>query len=443
MGSIGETLAFLLSQVESVAKDGWDPEAERKIDGSLWRRASAFSTLFGTRLVRRIPRVDPPIYCCSPRADPDGDDVCNREAINAQQAQESALAFLSQRRGADVTIEELAKFAGPTGARVFGFQDGVAYCSCPAFYHPRRCLRTIGLHIFLGKVEVPGWLDETRLSLAARGNKPKAPGRGAVPLKADEKDLRIARLEATARRMTDQKSKRGAKRMATPPAPSWKPARRLRAKTSQQSTHTKACEAAAPAKPPRTTEEVVALPVADADDEQRSLQNAIALVADLEMLESDPGVGKGDVELPVGSPRLAKELLVAENGRRFTLCCLAARGPVAWAAVARKPDGTPVRLEQLIAEDDSARSFLLTELLAAGMPGERVGELVLGSYAEAKDFVFFAAAMGGAIGVVPPVAGQDVQKERFFGNGPLRLQVQLYYLPGNQSPHYKLLQSWF
>ena len=187
----------------------------------------------------------------------------------------------------------------------------------------------------------------------------------------------------------------------------------------------------------------MALPVADADDEQRSLQNAIALVADLEMLESDPGVGKGDVELPVGSPRLAKELLVAANGRCFTLCCIAAKDLVAWAAVARKPDGTPMRLEQLIAEDGSARSFLLTELLAAGVPGERVGELVLGSYAEAKDFVFFAAAMGGAIGVVPPVAGQDVQKERFFGNGPLRLQVQLYYLPGNQSPRYKLLQSWF
>ena len=33
------------------------------------------------------------------------------------------------------------------------------------------------------------------------GNKPKAPGRGAVPLKANAKDLRIAQLEAQLRRM--------------------------------------------------------------------------------------------------------------------------------------------------------------------------------------------------------------------------------------------------
>ena len=100
-----------------------------------------------------------------------------------------------------------------------------------------------------------------------------------------------------------------------------------------------------------------------------------------------------------------------------------------------------MRLPDLVAEDDKARSFLLSEVFAAGMPGGRVGELVLGEYAEPKDFAFFAAAMGGAIGVVPP-AGQDAQGERFFGSGPLLMHVQLYFLPTDQAPHYKLLQSW-
>ena len=98
-------------------------------------------------------------------------------------------------------------------------------------------------------------------------------------------------------------------------------------------------------------------------------------------------------------------------------------------------------MADLVAEDDNARRFLLSDVLGAGMPGERVGELVLGEYAESKDFVFFAAAMGGTIGVVPP-AGHDVQGERLFGNGPLLMQVQLYYLPTDSAPHYKLLQSW-
>ena len=439
VGSVGETLAFLLSQVESVSRDKWDPEAARKIDESLWRRAVAFSTLFGSPHIRKVPGSSQPTYCCAPRADPSSDDVCSRVDISQSYAEAMVRAFMSQHAGAETSTEELAKFTGPSGARVFGFKGVTAYCSCPAFYHPRRCFHTIGLQIFLGKIEIPDWLDATPLSLAARGNKPRAPGRGAVPLKADEKDLRIARLEATIRKMASQESrsagkKQGAGSMVALPEPLWTPKRRLHSKTSAE-VHMQALSAGLEAGAPPSAPDTV-----DAD-ERRRLQNALALAANLEMLENDPGVGQNEADLPVKMPHLREELLVAANGRCFTLCCLAAKDPTAWSRVDRKPDGTPARLADLVAEDDNARRFLLSDVLGAGMPGERVGELVLGEYAESKDFVFFAAAMGGAIGVVPP-AGQDAQGERFFGNGPLLMQVQLYYLPTDSAPHYKLLQSW-
>ena len=93
-------------------------------------------------------------------------------------------------------------------------------------------------------------------------------------------------------------------------------------------------------------------------------------------------------------------------------------------------------------EDEWAREFLLTKVLEAGMPEERVADLVMGSYAEAKDLAFFAKAIGGSIGVEPPPAEQGVQSTTHYGGGPLMLKVGLYYMDGNNEPHYKLLQSW-
>ena len=197
-----------------------------------------------------------------------------------------------------------------------------------------------------------------------------------------------------------------------------------------------------PAPPPPEAAEVADPPLIDAA-EQRRLQNALALVANLDMLESDPSIGKDEVEFPAKQPRLEKELLVAANGRCFTLSCIAALATEEWAKVARKPHGTPVSLEQLVAEDDKARNFLLTKVLDAGMPSDRIGELLHGEYAEAHDFPFFASAMGGSIGVTPTAGDRAVQGVRYYGNGPLRMQVQLYYLHATSSPHYKLMQSWW
>eukprot|EP00969_Alexandrium_andersonii_P181859 8036965-Alexandrium_andersonii.AAC.1 len=47
-----------------------------------------------------------------------------------------------------------------------------------------------------GKMNVPETIDATPVSLAQRGNKRKVPGWGAVPMQPDEKDKRIAELEA-------------------------------------------------------------------------------------------------------------------------------------------------------------------------------------------------------------------------------------------------------
>ena len=165
VGSVGETMDFLLSQVEVVSKDAWDPNAIRKIDAALWRRAAAFSTLLNTPKVRKSVCEGQTIYCCSPRTDPESDDVCDRLLLSVQHAVAMVNAFTAQRKGARTTLEELTKFAGPVGARVFGFQGGVAFCSCPAFCHPHRCVHTLGLEIFQGKKTMPEWLDDTQVSL--------------------------------------------------------------------------------------------------------------------------------------------------------------------------------------------------------------------------------------------------------------------------------------
>ena len=152
--------------------------------------------------------------------------------------------------------------------------------------------------------------------------------------------------------------------------------------------------------------------------------------------------GKSNSDPPVNPPRLNDEIEVAPNGRCFTNCCLAAVAPENWMDVARKPDGSSADLQKLIEEDDQARICLLTLVCTAGMPGARVGELVQGAYAEASDFDYFAVALGGCICVVPPV-GDTSNGIRYFGAGPLTMKVQLYYLHGCASPHFKLLQTCY
>ena len=94
--------------------------------------------------------------------------------------------------------------------------------------------------------------------------------------------------------------------------------------------------------------------------------------------------------------------MVAPNGRCLANCCIAATCPENWQAAIRKADGTAASQTRSVQEDEWAREFLLTEVLEAGMPEERVADLVMGSFGEAKDLAFFAKAIGGSIGVEPP-----------------------------------------
>ena len=139
-------------------------------------------------------------------------------------------------RGKATTAKQLAKFTGSEGCRVFGILNQVAFCTCPAFYHPRRCFHTLGLEIYLGKVKPPEELDTTPVGLAARGNKPKAPGRYAVPLRSDAKDIRIAQLEAQLRKLRRQDAtlplQQTPMTSRAPAAP--QPTRRIRRKTVDQ-----------------------------------------------------------------------------------------------------------------------------------------------------------------------------------------------------------------
>ena len=109
-------------------------------------------------------------------------------------------------------MSELLSFAGDSGVRIFGYHGDASFCTCPAFYAHRQCFHIKGLQVFIGIATPAEALDATPVAIAARGNKPKAPGRGAVPLRADQKDVRLAHLEAQLRKLTSPKSQAAKKR---------------------------------------------------------------------------------------------------------------------------------------------------------------------------------------------------------------------------------------
>ena len=389
-------------------------------------------------------------YCCKPRLEPDGDDVCNRDSMPAKSAAALAGAFAAQLEGKSTTVKELERFTGPLGARIFGFQGQIAFCTCPSYPAARRCFHTLGLSLHLGKVELPESLDPTLLAAVSRtGAKRKAPGRGAVPLMADQKDLRIAQLEAQVRRMERQqgrvvvgsacKKKPAGATASQDPAPtavrSSEALRRCRSKRAPPEAEVQAREMREQQKLLETQEDAEAR-------ELREQQNAVALVQDQLFMESDPTIGKLERTPPINPPRLDQELLVAANGRCLANCFVAAQSPEAWMQVPRKSDGTAAELEQVVKEDEWARDFLLNHVLAAGMPGDRVAKLLQGEYAEAEDIPHFAKAIAGSVGVVPPPGEGHLQGLRYYGDGPLKVKVGLYYLEGKTRPHYKLIQSW-
>ena len=133
---------------------------------------------------------------------------------------------------------------------------------------------------------------------------------------------------------------------------------------------------------------------------------------------------------------------MAANGRCLTNCFSAAANPEDWQQAPRKPDRTAADLARLVQEDDWARDFLLTKALDAGMPGDRVAQLLQGEYAEAVDIPHFAKAVGGCIGVVPPAGESGEQSTRYYGERPLKVKVGLYSSQNKKSPHYKVFQSW-
>ena len=428
VGSVGETLAFLLQQVEHVSNNAFDSQAVRPIGEALWQRAMDFKQLFKTNKIRDVPHGTGTHYCCAPRSDPDDGNVCDREDMSRLHASELVAAFVAQLQGSETTIEKLVRFAGPSGARIFGFKNAVAFCTCPAFPGPRRCFHTLALAIFLGKADPPDDMDPTPVSLAARGNKRKAPPRGAVPLSADQKDLKIVKLQTQLRRANELLRQGcgvaplGADPEQAPTPHGWKPLRRLKAKTSMP---------------------VARIPdVAAGRDSIREAENAIACKQSEAFLAADPSIGKEEPDMhPDKPPQLGEPLEVAANGRCLTNCCLAAASPQTWASV-RREHGTASDFSRMVLEDDMARDFLLTKVYEAGMSGSRVSQLLQGDYAEATDIPFFCTAIQGSIAVKPPPAEHGLQKTRYFGEGPLKMEVELYYLSGKGSPHYKLTQSW-
>jgi len=228
VASVGEVTNFMLQQMEHVSKNEFRPEATRHIPEDLWLRAHSISSLFGTDQIRPCTRLRRTFYCCQPRDDHKDKNVCNRGAISDREAGKLTDAFVAQLAGGATTIPELQSFNGPRGRRIFGYHNDIAFCTCPSFPSARMCFHTIGLALFLGKEKLPDSVDPTLLSSVSRGGaKRKAPGRGAVLLMSDEKDLRIAQLEAQIRKM-----RRANSHVVVADRP-WEPTRRCRGKTSQ------------------------------------------------------------------------------------------------------------------------------------------------------------------------------------------------------------------
>ncbi|CAE7659964.1 unnamed protein product, partial [Symbiodinium sp. CCMP2592] len=159
VGSVGETLNFMLEQVEVATKAHFDPTAPRHVDAQLWQKAASFQSLFGTDKIRSVT-------------------LDTRKLLEG---------------GQETTVEILLTFHG-------GLRGDQAFCTCPAFPAAKRCFHVLALNMHLGKCKVPDELDSTPLGAFGRGNKPKAPGRGSVPLKADDKDLLITSLREQLRK---------------------------------------------------------------------------------------------------------------------------------------------------------------------------------------------------------------------------------------------------
>ena len=137
------------------------PDAKRPIDEALWLRSAAFSALFGGNKIRQVSIGGIPYYCANARSDPDDDNVQHRPVLSQKEAAATAKLYVAQLGGADSTIDELRSFSGSEGKRVISCIGGTTTCSCPAFYHPRRCFHTLGLSLKLGLIEIPEGLDPT------------------------------------------------------------------------------------------------------------------------------------------------------------------------------------------------------------------------------------------------------------------------------------------
>ena len=142
-------------------------------------------------------------------------------------------------------------------------------------------------------------------------------------------------------------------------------------------------------------------------------------------LEADEAVGKEGCEPPVLPPRLEREILVAANGRCLTNCCVAAFNPEEWSSVHRHPDGTAIEIERIAREDDLARDFMLTKVVAANMPAGRVAEL-LGALMQKRKISVSLRRLVGAASALSRLMPRLLCKGLvFFGAGQLKLKVQL------------------
>ncbi|CAE7680733.1 unnamed protein product [Symbiodinium sp. KB8] len=118
--SVGELLHFILDQVQTASRSEWVSTADRPISARLWLKAAKFQTLFDTDQVRCYEKYSLRLFVSCPRDADAADDVSKRAPLPLKRAESLAAAFLAQVDGNPTTMEQLRRFNGPDGHRIFG-----------------------------------------------------------------------------------------------------------------------------------------------------------------------------------------------------------------------------------------------------------------------------------------------------------------------------------
>ena len=173
VGTISDSLQFLLDQARFESDRPFSTAADRTPSAEQWRKASEFLPLFGTDMLRTV-ETDWGKWCvCAGR--PQGSSIGTRPSITQGAAQKATRTTAKVLGAEDVAAQDFyAVFQDDF--RVFGHWRGSPFCTCPFFARSQRqCHHVLGFEVHRGTLAMPKDLDDLPLAASARG-RPSRPG---------------------------------------------------------------------------------------------------------------------------------------------------------------------------------------------------------------------------------------------------------------------------